>query len=140
MSTSTEEAPITARVSERPRLDPSKLKHVRPRDLAVRFLAGAATSVVAGIVSVAAGPRVGGFFLAFPAILGASLTLIEKQEDRAQAREDCRGAVLGGGAMTVFAAVVALTVEHMNGAVALALAAAAWLAGALGGYLIAWYR
>ncbi len=140
MSESSEEGPITARVAERPGLDLSKLKDVRPRDLGLRFLAGAATSVIAGILSLALTARVGGFFLAFPAILGASLTLIEEQEDSAEAREDCRGAVVGGLAMVVFAAVVALTVERMSGALALALAAAAWLAGALCGYLIAWFR
>ncbi len=140
MSASGDEAPITARISERPGLDLSKLKDVRPRDLGYRFLAGAVTSVVAGIVSLAITARVGGFFLAFPAILGASLTLIEEQEDSAEAREDCRGAIMGAGAMAMFAAVVALTVEHMSGALALVLATAAWATGALGGYLIAWFR
>ena len=36
--------------------------------------------MVSGGVSLALGPRVGGILLAFPAILAASLTLIEEQE------------------------------------------------------------
>lgn len=140
MSQSVEEGPISERVAERPRVEPQKLAEVRPRDLGYRFLAGAATSIVAGIVTIELGARVGGIFLAFPAILAASLTLIEEQEDSAEAREDSRGAVVGGCAMAVFAAVAALTIRRADGAVALGLAAVAWLVAAAGGYLAAWFR
>ncbi len=135
-----EERPITARVEERPAARPRKLADVRPKELMVRFVAGALTSVLAGVVALVATPRVGGIFLAFPAILAASMTLVEEQEDSAEAREDARGAVMGGGAMALFAAVAALGFGHLAGAVALALAAAAWLGGALLGYLVAWFK
>ncbi len=108
--------------------------------LAYRFLSGAATSVIAGIITLGFGPRVGGIFLAFPAILAASLTLIEEQNDSAEAREDSRGAVLGGLAMVAFAAVGAIAFGHLGGAIVLLLAAAAWLVVAMLGYLIAWFR
>jgi hypothetical protein len=78
--------------------------------------------------------------LAFPAILAASLTLIEEQEDSVEAREDARGAVIGGLALGAFAAVAALTLGRMNGAVALLLATAAWFVTAFTGYFVAWYR
>jgi hypothetical protein len=76
--------------------------------------------------------------IAFPAILAASLTLIEEQEDAVEAREDARGAVIGRCALALFAA--ALTLGNLSGAVALLLATGAWFAGAPIGYLVAWFR
>jgi len=92
------------------------------------------------VLTTAVSARVGGIFLAFPAILAASLTLIEEQEDSAEAREDARGAVIGGCAMAVFAAVAALTFTHLPGGVVLAIATVAWLASAFLGYLLAWFK
>jgi Protein of unknown function (DUF3147) len=140
MSQKAEEETIFERVSERPAINPSRVREVKPRMLAYRFLAGAATSVIAGIITLVFGARVGGIFLAFPAILAASLTLIEEENDSAEAREDARGAVLGGTAMFAFAAVGAVTFGHLAGALVLLLATAAWLAVAMLGYLLAWFR
>ncbi len=140
MSPAPEEAGITERVEERPSFDASEVRKVRRRDLGYRFIAGALTSITAGAVSLAFGVRVGGVLLAFPAILAASLTLIEEQEDSAQAREDARGAVLGGSALALFAAVAALTLDKLSGSIALLLATLAWFAGALIGYRLAWLR
>lgn len=113
---------------------------VPARHLIIRFVAGAVTSIVSGVLTLAFGARVGGMFLAFPVILAASLTLIEEQEDSAEAREDARGASIGGIALAVFAAVAAITLGHMSGAVALLLATVAWFATASAGYVIAWFR
>jgi hypothetical protein len=140
MSGRPEESPITARVSERPSFKLAPVRKLKPRVLLVRFLAGALTSVAAGLITLAFGARVGGLFLAFPAILAASLTLIEEQDDSAEAREDARGAVLGGCAMAAFAAVGAIAFGHLPGVLVLVLAAAAWLVVAMAGYLIAWFR
>ena len=140
MTAPPEEVPITHRVGERPSFAPEKARKVRSRDLAYRFLAGAVTSIAAGTVTLVFGPRTGGILLAFPAILAASLTLIEEQEDSAEAREDARGAVMGGGALALFAAVAAVTLGHMSGALALLLATVAWFAGAFLGYLLIWFR
>jgi len=140
MTSQAPEPTIGDRVSERPTAKPGKLRELRPRELAVRFAAGALTSVLAGAVTLAFGARTGGILLAFPAILAASLTLIEEQEDSADAREDARGAVIGGLALALFAAVAALALLHLPGGVALALAAGAWVAGALIGYGLAWFR
>lgn len=135
-----QEPTITDRLEERPRLDVQKIAHTDRRALFYRFGAGALTSVVAGALAVAFGERVGGIFLAFPAILAASLTLIAEEEDSADAREDARGATLGGGALTLFAAVAALTLGHLAGALALLSASVAWLAAALLGYAALWWR
>ncbi len=140
MSATTEERPITARIDERPTFQTKNVTRIKPRELGYRFVAGAATSVVAGCVTLAFGTRVGGIFLAFPAILAASLTLIEQEDDAAKAREDSRGAVMGGCALALFAVVAALSLGKLNGALALLLAATAWFAGALLGYLVAWFR
>lgn len=134
------EASILERLHEQPRLDAKKIKEARPRDLGYRFLAGGMTSVAAGVVTLLFGPRVGGILLAFPAILAASLTLIEEQEDSAEAREDARGAVMGGLALGAFAAVGAVTLGKIGAALALLCASAAWALVALVGYLLAWWR
>jgi hypothetical protein len=140
MSNLPEEAPITRRVAERPSLQPGKVREIRVRSLGVRFIAGALTSVVAGAVTTAFGVRAGGILLAFPAILAASLTLIEEQEDSAEAREDARGAVIGGCALAAFAATAAIAMGELDGGIALALATVAWLLVALLGYRLAWFR
>jgi len=140
MSTTSKEPTIRDRLDERPTLDAGKITEARPHNLAIRFAAGAVTSIVAGAVTLLFGARVGGILLAFPAILAASLTLIEEQEDSIDAREDARGAIIGGCALMVFAAVAALSLPHLTGAVALLIATGAWLAGALLGYVILWWR
>jgi hypothetical protein len=140
MNQQVEEVPITQRVAERPGFQADRVKQVKPRMLAIRFLAGGLTSVVAGLVTLAFGARVGGVFLAFPAILAASLTLIKQQNDSAEAREDARGAVLGGGAMAAFAAIGAIGFGHLSGGLVLLLATAGWALVAVAGYLVAWFR
>ena len=83
--------------------------------------------------------RAGCFWLS-RRILAASLTLIEEQEDSAEAREDARGAVIGGLALAAFAAIAALALARLDGAIALGLATLAWIAVALLGYGLAWFR
>ncbi len=140
MSGRTQERPLRARVDERPKLEPSQIKEVRVRDLLVRFAAGALTSIVAGALTLAFGARVGGIMLGFPAILAASLTLIQEEEDAAHAREDARGAIAGGCAMAAFALAAALTLGHLGAAIALLIAAGAWAVSAFTLYLVLWFR
>jgi hypothetical protein len=67
------------------RVRPGELKRTSPRDWLIRFGLGAGVSALAGVVSALAGPRIGGMFLAFPAILLASLTLVAKEDGPRQA-------------------------------------------------------
>ena len=134
------EPAVADRIDERPSFDSGTAAKARPRDLAIRFIAGALTSIAAGLVTLAFNARVGGILLAFPAILAASLTLIEKQEDSVEAREDARGAIAGGFALAVFAAVAALSFGYVAGALALAIAALAWLVTAGLLYAVFWWR
>ena len=135
-----EEAPITERFGARPAFSPRKVLQVKPRALLVRFVSGALTSIASGVIPLAFGARVGGVLLAFPAILAASLTLIEQQEDSAEAREDARGAIVGGCGLTAFAVVATLTFRHLAWGLALLAAAGAWAVVALGAYFVAWWR
>jgi hypothetical protein len=134
------EPTVTDRIDERPSFDGAKVAKARPRDLLIRFVAGAVTSIASGAVTLAFGARVGGILLAFPAILAASLTLIEEQEDSLDAREDARGAIAGGFAMAVFAAVSAMSFGGIAGALALAIAAFAWVVTAGLIYVVCWWR
>lgn len=128
------------RVDEQPSLDVGRALKANPRGMLVRFAAGALTSIVAGGLTLAAGPRVGGIMLAFPAILVASLTLIYRQEDAHEAREDARGAIAGGVALTVFAIVFTVLVGHTSGPITLLIAAAAWVVVAVGLYGAVWWQ
>jgi hypothetical protein len=115
---------------------PAQLKKVRPGDMAVRFAFGATTSVIAGAVTLSFGPRAGGLVLAFPAILVASLTLIERKDGPEAAVNDVSGAVLGAIGLAVFAITVDAALARMSVGAAIALAFAAWLTTCLALYLI----
>src|SRR5215207_5267770 len=108
-----------------------KVRALRSRDLLVRFLFGAVTSAVAGSLSILFSPIMGGVFLAFPAILAASLTLIAEEEDRREAREDARGATVGAVALAGFAAIGVLAFTEIAWPPALAAAFAGWVVASL---------
>jgi Protein of unknown function (DUF3147) len=140
VSSVSDEPSFSDRLDERPTFDAEKIAQTRPRELFYRFAAGALTSVISGAATLAFGARVGGILLAFPAILAASLTLIEEQEDSVDAREDARGAIIGACGLAVFAVVATLALGRMPGALALGLAGLAWAATALLGYGLLWWR
>lgn len=108
-------------------MDLGRLRTVRLRDLAIRFAFGAAISVGAALLTIAVDPRFGGAFLAFPAILPASLTLIAEKEGERMADRNAVGAVLGGLGLAVFAMIGERTFTHVDGAVAIVLALGGWV-------------
>jgi len=114
--------------------DPGKLARLPKHELGVRFAFGAAVAVASGIVGLALGPRAAGVLLAFPAILPAALTLIEKREGTPQAVADVRGAVIGACAMVLFAVTVVALAGRMPAAPAVVVAAVGWAVAALGLY------
>jgi|GEM_PF-3684299 len=91
---------------------------------------------MAGLVGVLAGPRVGGVMLAAPAVLPATLTIIEKQEGRGPAVTEVKGAVPGAIAMIGFALVAAVSLAKLPLAAALLGALASWVLVGIGGYLV----
>jgi Protein of unknown function (DUF3147) len=116
-------------------VDLGSAREVHPGALALRFAFGAALSVVAGLIGLAAGQRAGGVMLGAPALLPATLTMIEKQEGRGPAVTEVKGAVPGAIALTGFAVVAAATLTRLPLAAALPAALAAWVAVGIGGYL-----
>src|SRR5260370_1205193 len=74
---------------------PAELARTRWYEYAIRFLFGGAVTAIAGIVAREFGPAVGGLLLAFPAILLASATLIEKHEIQKKRRAGLDGRARG---------------------------------------------
>ena len=109
-----------------PRVRPGALKKTNAWEFIVRFALGGAITAATGVVAHAYGPSVGGLFLAFPAILPASLTLVTEHDGRREATDDARGACLGTLGLLAFATVVWLTGSRWPAAVVLALATVAW--------------
>ncbi|HEY6471004.1 MAG TPA: DUF3147 family protein [Candidatus Dormibacteraeota bacterium] len=99
----------------------------------LRFAFGFVISVAAAFIAQRAGAKVGGLFLAFPAILPATLTLIERREGHAQAVSDVRWATLGAIGMIAFALVMVGLVRHAP-IVALMCAIVAWIVVGVGLY------
>jgi membrane protein implicated in regulation of membrane protease activity len=117
-------------------LEAGKLRKVKPQELAIRFAFGAAISIVAGLVSLAVNTTAGGMFLAFPAILPATITLIEKKESTEQASLDVQGAVVGALGLVVFAVVAEYGLERTGSSATLLAAGAAWAAASVLAYLV----
>ena len=119
-----------------PAFDSQKIKTNRFRDYALRFAFGALIALVAGLIGTALGPKAGGVFLGFPAILPASLTLIQRKEGHERAAVDSVGAVLGAVAMIVFALLVAWNVARWGVVPSVVGALVVWLVVAAGLYFL----
>jgi hypothetical protein len=97
------------------------------------LLFGAGIALVAAVAGTVFGPTFGGLFLAFPAVLPATLTLIEKKEGTAKAWADASGGALGAVGLAAFAFVALRLLPAVPG-LALLLALAAWLVVSAGLY------
>jgi len=109
----------------KPELNWAALHKAKPRQYLVRFAFGELISVGAAALGAHWGPGVGGLFLAFPAILPASLTLLKDKGGARQACDDARGAVLGSFGLCAFALTV-MTNGRAPLVQVLLLATAAW--------------
>ncbi len=123
------------------RMSWSSLGEGRWYEHVIRFVLGGAATVMTGLIGAQAGPGVGGLFLAFPAMLCASASLVQsherrrKQEAGLQGSErgkdaaalDAAGAGLGSIGLLTFAATVLLLVTVAPW-LCLALASLAWTA------------
>lgn len=117
------------------RFRPGELRSMSARELGIRFAFGAGVSLLAAIISTLAGPRIGGLFLAFPAILLATLTLMARKDGLTPARDDARGAGLGTLGLIAFALVAVVLLPRWHPAAALAAATLAWVVVSGAAYL-----
>jgi hypothetical protein len=130
---------------------PADLARSRWYEYAIRFLFGGAITAIAGIVARQFGPAVGGLLLAFPAILPASASLIEKHEiqkkrqagldgsarGRKAATLDATGAAIGSIGLVLFGLVVWKLLASYKAAEVMAAATLIWFAAAV---LVWWLR
>jgi hypothetical protein len=127
------------------KVDISGVKSSKWYEFALRFLFGGGVTAFAGLAAKRFGPEVGGLFLAFPAILPATATLIKKREEqkkeragyegtergRAAAAVDVAGSAMGGFGLVVFALIVWRNIRDWRTVVVLVVATAAWFLVAL---------
>lgn len=112
----------------KPSFELGELRSAPARQYILRFVFGGVISVATGLIAKAWGPAIGGLFLAFPAVLPASLAFVSEEDGRGSAIEDARGSRIGASALIVFAVIVWTTAEHWAPVIALAAATAAWIA------------
>jgi hypothetical protein len=122
------------------KVDTAGLRQSKAYEYLVRFAFGGMVTAVAGIIAKRFGPEVGGLFLAFPAILPASATLIEKHErekkeragkqgaarGRAAAGVDAIGASMGAIGLAAFALIMRRQLPESRTGLVLAGATLAW--------------
>jgi predicted lysophospholipase L1 biosynthesis ABC-type transport system permease subunit len=98
----------------------SGLKRTKWWEFLLRFVLGGLVTAGAGVIAKKFGPSFGGLFLAFPAILASSVTLVEKHErerkqqkgmsgvirGRQAAGADAAGATMGSFGLVAFASCV----------------------------------
>jgi hypothetical protein len=86
----------------------SRLRQTGWAEYALRFLFGGVVTVITGWIAQRFGPVIGGLFLSFPAIFPASVTLVERHEQRRKAQHGLAGKKRGRSAASVVAAGAAL--------------------------------
>jgi Protein of unknown function (DUF3147) len=130
------------------------LKLIGWHEFALRFFLGGMVTAMTGAIAIKFGPVVGGLFLAFPSLLPASLTLIEKHENqkhteqgkggkrrgRQAAAADAAGATLGSVGMVVFALVVWQCAPHYDPWLVSGMAMLAWAIVAISLWVIRKHR
>jgi hypothetical protein len=128
----------------------SAIKGIRPHEWAVRFLFGGACCVAAGLIAQRFGPRIGGLFLAFPAIFPAGASLVASHEKKHKARAgfdgtmrgrtvasvDAAGAAIGCIGLAAFAIVCWLCLPGMRTWLVFLLASLVWFLLSAGFWLL----
>jgi drug/metabolite transporter (DMT)-like permease len=133
------------------KIDPSGLGQSHWYEYLIRFLFGGIVTALAGVIAKRYGPSIGGLFLAFPAILPATATLLARNQQEKKQGQDRNSAQKGGGVLrgreaagvdaagasmgtiglAVFALIVWKGLPHLSLAVVLPLATLAYFVTAL---------
>ena len=92
--------------------------------------------MVAALIGAVSKESIGGIFTAFPAIILASLTLIDKEEDREHASYDAVGAALGAVGFIACAFFISYTLERVPAAASLGIGLLIWLIVSMGLYAL----
>ena len=116
----------------KPHFQPQQLRKTHVTEYLLRFGFGGAVALVASAIGQAWGPRVGGLFLAFPALLPAGLLLVKQHDGRRAAADDARGAVLGSLGLMGFGIVIWGVADRLASWFSLTLALAIWIAVSVG--------
>lgn len=128
----------------------SALRQVQTHELTLRFVLGGLVTVFTGLITMQFGPVVGGLFLAFPAILPASMSLIQKHEMRKKQEQgmngrqraryaagvEAAGAMMGSLGLFGFGLVVWRFAPHHDAWLVLLGATTAWFAVAIAAWTI----
>ena len=123
-------------------IDPGALRDSKWYEYVLRFAFGGTITALAGLIAKRYGPEVGGLFLAFPAILPATATLLEDEQKQKKKHEgmngairgrmaagvDAYGASMGAIGLALFAVLVWRRLPYGSLAVVLGEATLAWLA------------
>jgi Protein of unknown function (DUF3147) len=127
------------------KIDTTGIKESRWYEYVVRFAFGGSVTAFTGVIAKHYGPAIGGLFLAFPAILPATATLIEKHEKekkeqsgkngtirgRRAAGVDSAGAAMGSIGLAVFAVILWKELPASSLPIMLTAATVAWLVAAV---------
>lgn len=124
----------------KPRFDASELSKTKPTQYIVRFAFGAVVTALTGLVAHFCGPGIGGLFLAFPAVLPASLTFVNDEDGRRAAAQDARGSRFGALGLSAFAVVVWCAPISWPTALVLSAAFVAWIIVSLVAYAVTTFR
>lgn len=122
------------------KVDSAVLSESRWYEFGIRFLFGGLITAAAGLIATRFGAEIGGLFLAFPAILPASATLVEKHEKQRKVEKglngsvrarratgvDAAGATIGSLGLIAFAATAALLLTEARMSLVLLCATIAW--------------
>jgi hypothetical protein len=125
----------------RVRTDFSALQQTNWYQMGIRFVCGGLATAATGLIARKFGPVIGGLFLAFPAILPASTTLIEKHEQERKHRAglhgevrarkaagiDAAGAAMGSLGLLVFAVLMTTYIEAHKAWLVIGFSTLAWL-------------
>lgn len=118
-------------------VQPKKLADTKWSQHALRFCFGGAITALAGWIAEKYGPAVGGLFLAFPAILPASLSIVKQKDGREAAGRVAYGAVPGSIGLIAFGAVIWAAKARLAPPYALVAAAIAWFIASVAALVVA---